>query len=197
MIVILNDYKRNQNCSQSFNIAGAFIGRPSFGKSTYYIINIEKKEGYLVKTFDFGIGGGTPSISGAISMTILQDLIGTSLTVGGSYKNYGTEYLTDMNGKFSGVKLILGFSENMFPEKLEVYGSIDNTVFIKEEKVNINKKIIETSKKIERLSQTPEETKKNLLKITELTLKLRYEIYLENGRKEKVENRKKGKYNTR
>ncbi|WP_130890406.1 hypothetical protein [Fusobacterium ulcerans] len=177
--------------------------KANFGKSSYYIINTEKEEGYLVNTFDFGIGAGTPSIGGAISMTILpkvnskEELTGTSLTVGGSYKNYGTEYLTDMNGKFSGVKLILGFSENMFPEKLEVHGSIDNTVFIKEEKVNINKRIVETAKELEQLSQTSEETKKNLLKITGLTLKLRYEIYLENGGKEKVENRKKGKYNTR
>ena len=114
--------------------------KANFGKSSYYIINTEKEEGYLVNTFDFGIGAGTPSIGGAISMIILpkvnskEDLIGTSLVAGGSYKNYGTEYLTDMNGKFSGVKLILGFSENMFPEKLEVHGSIDNTVFIKEEK---------------------------------------------------------------
>lgn len=61
----------------------------------------------------------------------------------------------------------------------------------------LNKRIIETTKELEQLSQTPEATKKNLIKITGKTLKLRYEIYLENGGKEKVENRKKGKYNTR
>ena len=55
----------------------------------------------------------------------------------------------------------------------------------------INNRIIEAIKEIEQLSQTPEVTRKNLIKITGKTLKLRYEIYLENGGKEKVENRKK------
>lgn len=188
--------------TESFNIAGAFIARANFGKSSYYIINTEKEEGYLIETFDFGIGAGTPSIGGAISMIILpkvnskEDLIGTSLVAGGSYKNYGVEYLTDMEREFSGIKLLLGISENI-PKVVEGHVSIDNTVFIKEEKVNINKRIIETAKELEQLSQTSRETKENLLKITGLTLKLRYEIYLENGGKERVENRKKGKYNTR
>ena len=188
--------------TESFNIAGAFIARPNFGKSSYYIINTEKEEGYLVNTFDFGIGAGTTSVGGAISMIILpkvnskEDLIGTSLVAGGSYRNYGAEYLTDMKGDFSGIKFILGMSKNI-PDEGELHLSIDNTVFIKEEKVNINKRIIETAKELEQLSQTSGETKENLLKITGLTLKLRYEIYLENGGKERVENRKKGKYNTR
>ena len=55
----------------------------------------------------------------------------------------------------------------------------------------INNRIIEAIKEIEQLSQTPEVTRKNLIKIMGKTLKLRYEIYLENGGKEKVENRKK------
>lgn len=106
------------------------------------------------------------------------------------------ENLTDMKGNFSGIKYIFGISVGT-PKEWEVHTSIDNTVFIQEKTININKRIIEATKEIEQLSQTPEETKKNLIKITGKTLKLRYEIYLENGEKEKVENRKKGKYNTR
>ena len=189
--------------TESFNIAGAFITRPNFGKSSYYIINTKKEEGYLIETFDFGIGAGLLNLGASISTTILpkvnskEDLIGTGLALQGvGYKYYGMENLTDMKGNFSGIKYIFGISVGT-PKEWEVHTSIDNTVFIQEKTININKRIIETAKELEQLSQTPEATKKNLIKITGKTLKLRYEIYLENGGKEKVENRKKGKYNTR
>ena len=139
-----------------------------------------------------------------IEGAVLGETAGALLKIGGKWiiTTSGGKYVVSKSGKVIGKlsDLVKSASKEVTEETTEkvIKKETGNIVehIVKEQSEKGFKEIV-SEKELEQLSQTSGETKENLLKITGLTLKLRYEIYLENGGKERVENRKKGKYNTR
>ena len=180
---IPDEYKESFAVSDnSISFAGAFLGRVNAGGTTYYIVDTKTGKGEEVKTADIGIGLGTPTAGGSMSMVVLpyanssKDIEGYSKTYGGSISIFSGEILFDSKGKFSGIKYSnIGINPEINP-KFEFHGSYDSSIIRQAKEISTNEKIIKITKELESLSSTPENTLKNIIKINSLSSELLSEI---------------------
>ena len=180
---IPDEYKESFAISDnSISFAGAFLGRVNAGGTTYYIVDTKTGKGEEVKTADIGIGLGTPTAGGSMSMVILpyannsKDIEGYSKTYGGSISIFSGEILFDSKGNFSGIKYSnSGISPEINP-KFEFHGSYDSSIIRQVKEISTNEKIIKITKELESLSSTPENALKNIIKINSLSSELLNEI---------------------
>ena len=180
---IPDEYKESFAISDnSISFGGAFLGRVNAGGTTYYIVDTKTGKGEEVKTADIGIGLGTPTAGGSMSMVILpyannsKDIEGYSKTYGGSISIFSGEILFDSKGNFAGIKYSnSGISPEINP-KFEFHGSYDSSIIRQVKEISTNEKIIKITKELESLSSTPENALKNIIKINSLSSELLNEI---------------------
>ncbi|UYI77762.1 MAG: hemagglutinin repeat-containing protein [Fusobacterium varium] len=174
----------------SNNIAGAFLGRVNIGATQYYVIDTKIEKGSEVKTYDIGIGLGTPSLGGSVSMVILphanssKDIAGHFRVIGGSISIFGGEILLDSNNNFMGLKYSIGVTPNAVPAG-EVHLGADSSIVRNVENIKVTNEMIKLSKEIEDLSITGESASKNVGRINILSTKLLMEIRKNNSKGDK------------
>ena len=174
----------------SNNIAGAFLGRVNIGATQYYVIDTKTEKGSEVKTYDIGIGLGTPSLGGSVSMVILphanssKDIAGHFRVIGGSISIFGGEILLDSNNNFMGLKYSIGVTPNAVPAG-EVHLGADSSIVRNVENIKVTNEMIKLSKEIEDLSITGESASKNVGRINILSTKLLMEIRKNNSKGDK------------
>ena len=179
----------------SNNIAGAFLGRVNIGATQYYVIDTKTEKGSEVKTYDIGIGLGTPSLGGSASMVILphanssKDIAGHFRVIGGSISIFGGEILLDSNNNFMGLKYSIGVTPNAVPAG-EVHLGADSSIVRNVENIKVTNEMIKLSKEIEDLSITGESASKNVGRINILSTKLLLEIRKNNFKGDKDESNK-------
>ncbi|MGF6907815.1 hypothetical protein [Fusobacterium sp. PH5-44] len=161
-----------------WNVSGAFIGRVNFGSTRYYIIDPKTGKGYIFSSIDLGIGLGAISAGGGGVVSIFPNVTNPnqltmdSRGIGLSYGNVGLEAVRDgdqtiLGTGFSGVKISGGPSIGYLSTP-DPHFSFENTIERKIISWEPNETLIDISRKLEELTISKENTKKNKDKILNL-----------------------------